>query len=301
MPMRKLLLWMIVLLGVFAAPVEAKLRVFACEPEWGSLLAELAADTIDVDVATNALQDVHVVEARPSLIAKMRKADLLVCSGAQLEIGWLPQLLRQAGNARVTSGAGNFMAANQVTTLDKPASVDRAGGDVHPDGNPHVQLDPYRVLAIARALSARLAELDAANAAIYHQRLGDFESRWQAAIPRWEARAAPLKGKAVVVHHSAWVYLLQWLGMREIGSLEPKPGVPPTSAHLSSLIDVTKAGGAIAIICAAYQDSKPDEWLAGRTGVPALVLPFTVGGDEQAKDLFGLYDSTIDRLLGALK
>ena len=299
--MRKLLLWMIVLLGVFAAPVEAKLRVFACEPEWGSLLAELAADTIDVDVATNALQDVHVVEARPSLIAKMRKADLLVCSGAQLEIGWLPQLLRQAGNARVTSGAGNFMAANQVTTLDKPASVDRAGGDVHPDGNPHVQLDPYRVLAIARALSARLAELDAANAAIYLQRLGDFESRWQAAIPRWEARAAPLKGKAVVVHHSAWIYLLQWLGMREIGSLEPKPGVPPTSAHLSSLIDVTKAGGAIAIICAAYQDSKPDEWLAGRTGVPALVLPFTVGGDEQAKDLFGLYDSTIDRLLGALK
>ena len=116
--MRKLLLWMIVLLGVFAAPVEAKLRVFACEPEWGSLLAELAADTIDVDVATNALQDVHVVEARPSLIAKMRKADLLVCSGAQLEIGWLPQLLRQAGNARVTSAAGNFMAANQVTTLD---------------------------------------------------------------------------------------------------------------------------------------------------------------------------------------
>ncbi|OJY97750.1 MAG: zinc ABC transporter substrate-binding protein [Lysobacterales bacterium 63-13] len=299
--MRKLLLWMIVLLGVFAAPVEAKLRVFACEPEWGSLLAELAADTIDVDVATNALQDVHVVEARPSLIAKMRKADLLVCSGAQLEIGWLPQLLRQAGNAKVTSGAGNFMAANQVTTLDKPASVDRAGGDVHPDGNPHVQLDPYRVLAIARALSARLAELDAANAAIYLQRLGDFESRWQAAIPRWEARAAPLKGKAVVVHHSAWVYLLQWLGMREIGSLEPKPGVPPTSAHLSSLIDVTKTGGAIAIICAAYQDSKPDEWLAGRTGVPALVLPFTVGGDEQAKDLFGLYDSTIDRLLGALK
>ena len=299
--MRKLLLWMIVLLGVFAAPVEAKLRVFACEPEWGSLLAELAADTIDVDVATNALQDVHVVEARPSLIAKMRKADLLVCSGAQLEIGWLPQLLRQAGNARVTSAAGNFMAANQVTTLDRPASVDRAAGDVHPDGNPHVQLDPYRVLAIARALSARLGELDAANAAIYQQRFDDFESRWQAAITRWEIKAAPLKGKAVVVHHSAWVYLLQWLGMREIGSLEPKPGVPPTSAHLSSLIDVTKTGGAIAIICAAYQDSKPDEWLAGRTGVPALVLPFTVGGDEQAKDLFGLYDSTIDRLLGALK
>ena len=299
--MRKMLLWMIVVAAVISAPVQAKLRVFACEPEWGSLLIELAGDAIDVDVATSALQDVHVVEARPSLIAKMRKADLLVCSGAQLEIGWLPQLLRQAGNAKVGSGAGSFMAASQVTTLDKPASVDRSAGDVHPDGNPHVQLDPYRVLAIAKALSARLAELDAANAATYQQRLGDFETRWQTAIKRWEAKAAPLKGKAVVVHHSAWIYLLQWLGMHEIGSLEPKPGVPPTSAHLSSLIDVTKSGGAIAIISAAYQDSKPGEWLAQRTGVPALVLPFTVGGDDQAKDLFGLYDSTLDKLLGVLK
>lgn len=299
--MRKMLLWMIVVAALISAPVQAKLRVFACEPEWGSLLTELAGDAIDVDVATSALQDVHVVEARPSLIAKMRKADLLVCSGAQLEIGWLPQLLRQAGNAKVGSGAGSFMAASQVTTLDKPASVDRSAGDVHPDGNPHVQLDPYRVLAIAKALSARLAELDAANAATYQQRLGDFETRWQAAIKGWEAKAAPLKGKAVVVHHSAWIYLLQWLGMHEIGSLEPKPGVPPTSAHLSSLIDVTKSGGAIAIISAAYQDSKPGEWLAQRTGVPALVLPFTVGGDAQAKDLFGLYDSTLDKLLGVLK
>ena len=299
--MRKMLLWMIVVAAVISAPVQAKLRVFACEPEWGSLLTELAGDAIDVDVATSALQDVHVVEARPSLIAKMRKADLLVCSGAQLEIGWLPQLLRQAGNAKVGSGAGNFMAASQVTTLDKPASVDRSAVDVHPDGNPHVQLDPHRVLAIAKALSARLGELDAANAATYQQRLGDFETRWQAAIKGWEAKAAPLKGKAVVVHHSAWIYLLQWLGMHEIGSLEPKPGVPPTSAHLSSLIDVTKSGGAIAIISAAYQDSKPGEWLAQRTGVPALVLPFTVGGDAQAKDLFGLYDSTIDKLLGVLK
>ena len=299
--MRKLLLWMIVLATVISAPVEAKLRVFACEAEWGSLLSELAGDAIEIDVATNALQDVHVVEARPSLIAKMRKADLLVCSGAQLEIGWLPQLLRQAGNAKVISGAGNFMAASQVTTLEKPASVDRSAGDVHPDGNPHVQLDPYRVLAIAKALSARLGELDPANATTYQQRLGDFETRWQAAIKTWEIKAAPLKGKAVVVHHSSWIYLLQWLGMHEIGSLEPKPGVPPTSSHLSSLIDVTKSGGAIAIICAAYQDSKPSEWLAERTGVPALVLPFTVGGDDQAKDLFGLYDSTIDKLLGVLK
>ncbi len=299
--MRKMLVWMIILAVAISAPVEAKLRIFACESEWGSLLTELAGDAVNVDVATTALQDVHIVEARPSLIAKMRKADLLVCSGAQLEIGWLPQLLRQAGNPRVSSGPGNFMAASQVTTLEKAASVDRSAGDVHPDGNPHVHLDPYRVLAIAKALSARLGELDAPNAATYRQRLGNFEPRWQAAIKRWEAKAAPLKGKAVVVHHSSWVYLLQWLGMHEIGSLEPKPGVPPTSSHLSSLIAVTSSGGAIAILSAAYQDSKPGLWLAERTGVPALILPFSVGGDAQASDLFGLYDSTIDKLLEALK
>jgi zinc/manganese transport system substrate-binding protein len=298
--MRKFAYFLILLCGITSAPAHAKLRVFACETDWASLLHELAGDAITVDVATTALQDVHVVEAKPSLIAKVRNADLLVCSGAQLEVGWLPQLLMQAGNAKVASGSGSFMAASQVETLEKPASVDRAGGDVHPDGNPHVQLDPYRVLAIAKALSARLAELDAPNAATYQKNLADFETRWSAAIKRWEAKAAPLKGKAVVVHHASWVYLLTWLGMKEIGQLEPKPGVPPTSAHLATLIETTK-GNAMAILYAAYQDPKPSEWLSERAGVPSLNLPFSVGGDEQSKDLFGLYDSTLAKLLGAVK
>ncbi len=299
--MRKFALFLILLSAAASAPAEAKLRVFACETDWAELTRELAGDLVAVDTATTALQDVHVVEAKPSLIAKVRNADLLVCSGAQLEIGWLPQLLMQAGNPKVASGPGNFMAASQVTTLEKPASVDRAGGDVHPDGNPHIQLDPYRVLAVAKALDARLAELDPPNAAAYQKNLADFETRWNAAIARWEAKAAPLKGKAVVVHHASWIYLLSWLGMHEIGRLEPKPGVPPTSAHLAGLIDTTKSGGAIAILYAAYQDPKPSEWLSERTGVPALMLPFSVGGDGKAKDLFGLYDDTLDRLVGALK
>ena len=299
--MRKFALLLLLLCGAASAPAEAKLRVFACETDWAELTRELAGDLVAVDTATTALQDVHVVEAKPSLIAKVRNADLLVCSGAQLEIGWLPQLLMQAGNPKVASGPGNFMAASQVTTLEKPASVDRAGGDVHPDGNPHIQLDPYRVLAVAKALDARLAELDPPNAAAYQKNLADFETRWNAAIARWEAKAAPLKGKAVVVHHASWIYLLSWLGMHEIGRLEPKPGVPPTSAHLAGLIDTTKSGGAIAILYAAYQDPKPSEWLSERTGVPALMLPFSVGGDDKAKDLFGLYDDTLDRLVGALK
>ncbi len=298
---RILLFCLAVCAASVAMPARAELRVFACEPEWGSLLDELAGKTIQVDVGTNALQDPHVVEARPSLIAKVRRADLVVCTGAELEIGWLPQLLRQAGNNKITSGQGYFMADSQVTTLNKPSQLDRANGDIHPDGNPHVQMDPYRMLAIAKALSARLSALDPANAATYQQRLADFSTRWTAATKRWETEAAPLKGRNVIVHHDAWVYFTQWLGMNQVGALEPKPGVPPTSSHLATLIDVTRNSHTLAIISAAYQDPKAGDWLAERTGVPAVVLPFTVGGDDKAKDLFGLYQDSIDRLLAARK
>jgi zinc/manganese transport system substrate-binding protein len=294
--------WLLFGFALMTAPVAHALTVFACEPEWGELAREIGGDALTVDVATTALQDVHQIEAKPSLIAKVRRADLVFCAGAELEVGWLPQLIQQAGNSKVAAnGAGWFMAAEQVTTLEKPATLDRAAGDIHPQGNPHVQLDPYRVLAIAKALAARLTQLDAAHAAQFQQRLGDFSTRWQAAIKRWEDKAKPLAGKKLVVHHASWVYLVQWLKMEQVGMLEPKPGVPPTSAHLAGLIESTKAQGVYAIVRAAYQDPKPGDWLAERTGVPAITLPFSVGGDAQAKDLFGLYDSTIDKLLAAGK
>ena len=291
----------LLLLGTFSLPASAKLNVFACEPEWGSLVQELAGDKVDVSIGTSALQDVHQIDAKPSLIAKVRRANLVVCTGADLEVGWLPQLIRQSGNQKVATGAGYFMTVSQVQTLDKPTSLDRSAGDLHPQGNPHIQMDPYRVLKVAKALSARLSLLDTANAATYQQRLDDFSNRWKAATVRWEAKAAPLKGKKVVVHHISWVYLNKWLGLEQIGALEPKPGVPPTSGHLSSLISTTKAQGTYAIISAAYQDQKPARWLQQRTGVPVVVLPYTVGGDAQSKDLFGFFDSTIDKLLAVAK
>ena len=291
----------LLLLGTFALPASAKLNVFACEPEWGSLVQELAGDKVDVSVGTSALQDVHQIDAKPSLIAKVRRANLVVCTGADLEVGWLPQLIRQSGNQKIATGPGYFLAVSQVQTLDKPTQLDRAAGDLHPQGNPHIQMDPYRVLKVAKALSARLSALDAANSATYQQRFDDFSNRWKAATIRWEAKAAPLKGKKVVVHHISWVYLNKWLGLQQIGALEPKPGVPPTSGHLSSLISTTKSQGTYAIVSAAYQDQKPARWLQERTGVPVVVLPYTVGGDAQSRDLFGFFDSTIDKLLGAAK
>ena len=154
---------------------------------------------------------------------------------------------------------------------------------------------------IAEKLSARLAQLDPANAAVYQQRYTDFRTRWLAAMVKWKAEAAPLKGRKVVVHHISWVYLWDWLGIQQIGALEPKPGVPPTSAHLASLIATTKQANTLAIVHAAYQDPKPSQWLSDRTGVPAVTLPYTVGGDAQSKDLFGLFDSTLAKLLAAAK
>jgi zinc/manganese transport system substrate-binding protein len=284
-----------------APAADAKLRVFACEPEWGALTHELAGDAADIDVGTSALQDVHQIEAKPSLIAKVRRADLVACTGADLEVGWLPQLLRQSGNAKVASGPGYFMAASQVTTLEKPTQLDRAAGDIHPDGNPHIQMDPYRILKVAKALSARLAALDPGNAAAYATRLAAFDGRWNAAIKRWEAKAAPLKGQRVVVQHNSWIYLTQWLGIEQVGALEPKPGVPPTSAHLATMVATVKDKKPFAVIRAAYQDGKASNWLSERTGVPAVVLPFTVGADAKSQDLFALFDATIDALLGAEK
>jgi zinc/manganese transport system substrate-binding protein len=299
--MNKLAFLFATILFACSARAAHALDVFACEPEWGSLIHELAGDAVNVDVGTTALQDVHVIEAKPSLIAKVRRADLVVCSGADLEIGWLPQLIKQAGNPKVASGPGYFMASDQIATLEKPSTLDRSMGDIHPQGNPHFQMDPYRILAIAKALDARLAELDPGNAAKYQQKLADFTTRWNTAIKGWEAKAAPLKGRKVVVHHLSWVYLNTWLGMEQIGALEPKPGVPPTSAHLASLVDITKSSNTLAILRAAYQDPKPGDWLSEHTGVPAVTLPFTVGGDDKSKDLFGLFDSTIDKLLAVVK
>ena len=283
-------------------PAAADVNVFACEPEWGALATELGGDLVSVYTATTALQDPHHIQARPSLIAKLRRADLLVCTGSQLEIGWLPVLLQQSGNNRVQPGQpGNFAATEYVTTLEKPASVDRSQGDVHPGGNPHIQTDPRNMAKVAKALADTLAQIDGTHAVQYAARYKDFDKRWQAALIQWEQQAAPLRGVKVVVHHKAWIYMLDWLGMQEVASLEAKPGVPPSVGHLSEVLAQLGTQPAKMVIRAAYVDSRPDEWLSERAHIPAVVLPFTVGGTDAAKDLFGLYDDTIASLLKGAK
>src|SRR5436190_23078764 len=203
---------------------SAALSIFATVPEWGALAQELGGDKVKVYTATNAMQDPHHVEARPSLIARARGADLVVATGAELEIGWLPLVLQQAGNAKVQPGTpGYFEATSAVTLRDKPAKLDRAEGDVHPFGDPHIQGDPRNIARVADALAARLAQLDPSNAATYQSRAKQFSEHWTAAIARWEQQAAPLKGVKAVVQHKGFTYTFAWLGMREVAALEPKP------------------------------------------------------------------------------
>jgi zinc/manganese transport system substrate-binding protein len=285
-----------------AQPAIAALSVLACEPEWGALVKELGGDKANVYVATNALQDPHHIEARPSLIARARSADLVVCTGAELEVGWLPLLQTQSGNPKIQTGqAGYFEAARYVAMLEVPQRLDRALGDVHPAGNPHIQLSPYNIEKVATALVERMAQIDIAEAPYYRGRAKDFLDRWRQATVKWEKEAAPLKGVPIVVYHKDLTYLNDWLGLREIGELEPKPGLPPTTSHLTELLSRLQKDPAKAVVRSAYNDPQAVEWLSSRAKIPAVTLPFTVGGSDRAKDLFSLYDDTLSRLLAVAK
>ena len=295
--MRQLFL---VLIAAFALPAQAALNVLSTVPEWAALVQEIGGDKVRVVSATTALQDPHHIDARPSLIARARNADLLLATGAELEVGWLPVVQRESGNPRIQSGQpGYFEAAGAVRMLDLPARLDRADGDVHAAGNPHIQTDPRNMLAVGEALAARLAQLDAANASTYRAGHAAFAERWRAQIKRWEAQAAPLKGVAVVSQHKAWAYLYDWLGMREVAALEPKPGVEPSLAHLALVRDQAATSRPRMVIRAAYNSARPAEWFAREAKVSVVVLPFTVGAPEAA-DLTALFETTVQRLLKGL-
>jgi zinc/manganese transport system substrate-binding protein len=278
----------------------AALNVFATVPEWAALAQEIGGDRVKVFAATHGLQDPHRIEAKPSLIARARSADLVVASGAELEIGWLPLVLRESGNARIQPGQpGYFEAARAVAMLDVPARVDRADGDVHAEGNPHIQTDPRNLLKVGEALAVRMAQLDSANAAAYRAGIKAFAQHWQANVARWEKAAAPLKGLPVVVQHKSLSYLVHWLGLREVAALEPKPGVEASAGQLGELLQRVRAQPPRLVLRASYESPRAAEWFSREAKVPLVILPFTVGGNDVARDLTTLFDDTVARLLQA--
>ena len=298
--MNKLLYTFLLLL--LSSHAQAALNVFACEPEWAALTQQLAGDKASIYTATGALQDPHRVEARPSLIAKARSAQLLVCTGAELEIGWMPVVLRESGNSTIQPGSsGHFEAAQYVTMLEVPTRLDRSEGDVHAAGNPHIQTDARNFLPVAEALSKRLIQLDPANTAYYQQQYAAFNQQWRVAIARWEKQAAPLKNIPIIVQHQGFPYLNNWLGLKQVAELEPKPGMEPSAAYLGSVLSELQQHPARMVLRAAYQDERSSGWIAERAHIPAVIVPFSVGGTPQATDLFTMFDDTIQRLLAGLK
>lgn len=291
-------LLLVTTLSSLSLHVQAALNVFACEPEWGALAKEIGKDSVNVYTATTAFQDPHRIEARPSLIAQARKADVMICSGAELEVGWIPLLLTQSGNARIQPGQSGFIEASSlVSRIEIPKILDRSQGDVHPQGNPHVHLNPHNILQIAKVITERFSQIDVANASAYKNNGMTFQSKWRAAIERWEKLAAPLHGMAVVVYHKDMSYFVDWLGLVVLGSLEPKPGIPPDTKHLSDLLNQLQQQPAKAIIYSPYNDSDGAKWLSEKAKIPAVSLPYTVGGNDKVTDLFSLFDDTITKLL----
>jgi zinc/manganese transport system substrate-binding protein len=286
---------------LMAAGGACALTVFTCEPEWAALVRQLAPSA-DVRSATHARQDPHHTEARPSLIAMLRKADLAVCTGAELEAGWLPVLQQRSGNPQVQSGSpGILELADHLTLLNPQPGASRLEGDVHAAGNPHVQLDPRRMLQAASAIAARLERIDPPQRDAYRSRLAAFQVAWQARIQQWERRAAALRGMRVVSQHTTFAYLWDWLGIEQVADLEPKPGVPPTPSHLQKVLASVRSAPPRALVVSAYQDPRGVQWLAQQLGgAPAVLqLPSTVTDEGATQTLPGLYDHLIDRLLAA--
>lgn len=282
--MRSMLLSITILLLPAGA---SALEVFACEPEWASLVSELAGDDANVTVATTAFQDPHRLQAKPSLIAAIRKADLVVCTGADLEIGWLPLLLRRGGNPEI------FMASDFVRKLEVPQVISRSQGDIHPQGNPHVHLDPRNIRRVAAALAEQLAEMDAKNAVAYNTRLADFQERWSDALATWDQRAMSLAGLEIASHHRSFSYLANWLGLDIVATIESKPGIPPSGAQLASLLESLSDNPPVVVIRTPYENEKPSLWLSERLSLPAIQLPYTISGNAAVTDLFTLFEETL--------
>ena len=281
----------------------APINIVTTTSDLASIVSEIGGAKVTVESLARGYQDPHFVEAKPSFVLKLNKADLLVVVGRDLEIGWLPPLITQSRNARIQPGAdGYFDASLTAKILDMPAGqITRAMGDVHPLGNPHYWLDPENGRRIAKALQAKLAQKDAANAAYYAQRAADFDRRLTEAQQRWKAMLAPYKGVKVVTYHRSWPNFADAFGIDVIGYVEPKPGIPPTPQHTLDVIQAMKAQQVKLIIVEPYFDSKTPNSIASQTGGRVLVLPPSVGGVKGADDYLKLFETDVNMLVAAIK
>jgi zinc/manganese transport system substrate-binding protein len=246
-------------------------------------------------VIARGTEDPHFVVPKPSHIAKMRDADLLIVQGASLEVGFLPPLLQQSNNPKIQPGRQGYLELSQfVELIEKPVNISRAMGDVHPEGNPHYQLDPHNIPPLARAIAEKLCQLDSPNCAYYRGNLEDFLKRWNARLTEWDREFAKLKGIKVIQYHKLYDYLLKRYGIVSVSTLEPLPGIPPTGKHIEALI--SQAQGVKFILQDVYHEKRTAQFVAQRLNAKVVILPHDVGAVPEAKDLFSLFDEILKRL-----
>ena len=290
-------------LALGVAPAHAQLNVVAATQDLASIAQEVGGDRIKVTALAKGYQDPHFVEAKPSFVLTLNKADLLIVVGRDLEIGWLPPLITQSRNAKIQPGAAGYLDPSMsAKILELPTGqLTRAMGDVHPLGNPHYWLDPENGKRIAQAIAAKLSEMDAANAASYRQREQDFEARINAAIQRWKTQMAPYKGLKVVTYHRSWANFADAFGLDVVGYVEPKPGIPPTPQHTLDVINAMKAQNIKIILVEPYFDSKTPNSIGRSTGAEVIVMPPSVGGVKETPDYIALFDYDVKLLVDAIK
>ncbi len=280
-----------------------KLNIITTTTDLAALAEEVGGDRISVEAMARGYQDPHFVEAKPSFLLKLQRADLVISVGLQLEIGWLPPLITQCGNARVQPGAQGFLDASQFAEiLDMPTgAVTRAMGDVHPLGNPHYWLDPNNGRRVARGIAEKLGELDPSNAAYFQQRSQDFDKRLAEAQKRWEAAMKPYRGRKVVTYHRSLPNFAKYFGLEVVGYVEPRPGIPPTPSHTIELIGMMKRDNVKVIMVEPYFDRKtPDSIAANTNGQVVMYLP-SVNGEKEVTDYFKLFDYDVDLLTKAFQ
>jgi len=286
---------------MMASSAQAQLRVVGSTEDVAALAREVGGDKVKVDAMARGYQDPHFVEAKPSFILTLAKADLLIAVGRELEVSWLPPLVNQSRNAKIHTGSPGYLdASEKVRILDIPTgAVTRAMGDVHPSGNPHYWLDPNNGRLMAQAIKAKLQELDRANAAYYDQRYADFDKRLAEAEKRWDAAMAPFKGMQIVTYHRSWTNFADRFKLDVIGFVEPKPGVPPSPQHTIDLIKAMKAQGIKVLLVEPYFDLKTPNSIGRETGAKVLVLPPSVGGEKVITDYIKLFDYDVDLFVKA--
>ena len=286
-----------------ASAADTKLNVVTTTEDLASLAREVGGDRIAVEAIAKGYQDPHFVEAKPSFILKLQKADLLIVVGRDLEIGWLPPLIQQSRNARVQAGAEGYLDASQgVRILEIPTGqVTRAMGDVHPQGNPHYWLDPENARVIAKSIGDRLSQSQPSDRAYFEQRLAAFNARLTDAVRKWTGQMAPYKGTKVVTYHRSFPNFADRFGLDIIGYVEPRPGIPPSPGHTLDLIQEMKRQNVKLILVEPYFDLATPQSVARATGGKVLVLPPSVGGVKEATDFFALFDYDVTQLVDAIK